>query len=185
MNSRNRILFWFRENLFLNSNPALYTALVEGNELIPVYCFDPREFLLLPNETLTEDYANQQINNVSLLRHNLQLKGSNLLIVTDPYEKIIPSLARILDVHSVVSDIEAPSGTHTFEKISTFRHQKAMEVKGLLNMHSIPVHFVGCHDKVQAETPIFPTFPEINPGQIPTREHFLHQLTSYRRSIAC
>jgi deoxyribodipyrimidine photolyase len=185
MKSQNRILFWFRENLNLKGNLALYKALDECSELIPVYCFDPREIAIsneLENQKL---FINQLITKVSLLRNNLQKNGTNLLVVNDYFEKVIPSLARILQVDSVISDLPVQENYSSFDKVSGFRYQKVIEVKNLLNMHSIPVNLSVFQPADACMPSIFPTFPEINPGIIPTPDQFLNQIDDNFRSVAC
>ena len=39
-----RILVWFRNDLRLGDNETLTRAIQQGKEIIPVYCFDSRQF---------------------------------------------------------------------------------------------------------------------------------------------
>jgi deoxyribodipyrimidine photolyase len=170
---QNRILYWFREDLSINGNKALHAALTQCDVLIPVYCFDPREFTCLHHKGRSESSIIDLIDRVSYLRQNLQKSGSNLLVVNDHIEKIIPSLARVLNVSSVVADYYNEGTTMSSDPIALFRNQKAMEVMNLLRMHSIPVNFIS---QGPAEIPhhySVPNFPEINVGDIPSVQQIL------------
>lgn len=37
-------MVWFRSDLRVHDNPALTHALEEAGTVVPVYCFDPRQF---------------------------------------------------------------------------------------------------------------------------------------------
>ncbi|OQA06258.1 MAG: Cryptochrome DASH [Bacteroidetes bacterium ADurb.Bin397] len=166
MKQENKILYWFRDELSIQRNNALTEALFHSTLFIPVYCFDPRESGLTRNDS--ENHYGQIVNAVVTLRHELRLKGSNLLVVHDRYEKIIPSLARVLGVNSVYTDPLVPEYKSAFQELERFRNVKTLEVKQLLNMHSIPVH-LGPQQWTQVELPhIFPGFPDVNPGEIPS-----------------
>jgi len=38
----NRSIFWFRRDLRLGDNPALLSAIAEGDEVVPVFILDPK-----------------------------------------------------------------------------------------------------------------------------------------------
>ena len=52
MKQENKILFWFRNDLNIQENNALIEALLLSTELIPVFCFDPRESGLIKQDSL-------------------------------------------------------------------------------------------------------------------------------------
>jgi len=123
------------------SSEGLFSKLQESIEIIPVHCFDSRELEFYPAYTNPFDFLNSHKDEVQRLQNNLLKKGNNLLIVYDYFEKIIPSLARVLHVSAVVTD-EIPVDSHTLQSdLTHFRNSKALEVQKLLNMHSIPVYF--------------------------------------------
>jgi len=166
----NRILFWFRENLLLEGHVGLCKALQESIEIIPVYCFDPRESKI--PHCNSWDFLHQQSSAVSILRKSLQKRGSNLLVVHDQFEKIIPSLARVLIVNKVVTNELVKNPPAGEMELAEFRNQKALEVQKLLNMHSIPLFFEGpCVPGAELPS-VFPGFPEINPGTIPWEQRY-------------
>lgn len=185
MQNGKRVLFWFRNHLSIHGNPALENALSVCTELIPVFCFDPREFAVTTDYEKYELIANQLITKVSGLREQLQNKGSNLLIVNNHYERIIPSLARVLSVSEVISDPLLTGNETKLHQSIQFRNQKAQEVKSLLNMHSIPFNY--CFQPPQTERlhSFFPGFPEINSGQLPSVHQFSGHQINTLRSVAC
>ncbi len=185
MKNGNRVLFWFRNHLSIHRNPALVKALMDCTELIPVYCFDPREVAISVNANESETAVNQLIIKVSKLRDQLQNKGSNLLIVNNNYEQIIPSLARVLSVNEVISDPLLIEKDRKHLLSIQFRNQKTLEVKTLLSMHSIPFN---SHFQEHSSEPLhllFPEFPEIRCGQIPSTEQVLGMKSNNFRSVAC
>lgn len=90
-----RALLWFRNDLRLHDNEALDLA-TRHEELIPVYCFDPRHFASTafgfpktgPHRTrfLLETVKN--------LRKKFQARGGELIIRTGRPEQILPQLAK-------------------------------------------------------------------------------------------
>jgi deoxyribodipyrimidine photo-lyase len=38
------ILVWFRKDLRIHDNEILTEAVRKGDRIIPIYCFDPRQF---------------------------------------------------------------------------------------------------------------------------------------------
>ena len=170
MKQENKILFWFRNDLNIQENNALIEALVLSTELIPVFCFDPRESGLIKQDSL--GFYSKLFEMVASLRHELRLKGSNLLVVHDKYEKIIPSLARVLGVTQVYSDGIIADYKSINQDLERFRNFKALEVKQLLKMHSVAVH-LGSRQNIDVRIPqIFPGFPDVNPGEIPAFPEF-------------
>lgn len=170
MKQENKILFWFRNELNIQENSTLVEALFFSTEIIPVFCFDPRESGLIKPESQT--YYSKLVHHVAELRQELRLKGSNLLVVHDRYEKIIPSLARVLGVNQVYTDGVAADYKSSNQELERFRNFKALEVKQLLNMHSIAVHLGSCQ-RIDVRMPqIFPGFPDVNPGEIPAFRDF-------------
>jgi deoxyribodipyrimidine photolyase len=167
MEQANKILFWFRESLQLDSC-GLCNAVIESSEIIPVFCFDPRETELVRNFPGGSGIVQQQIQSVKSLRQELKARGSNLLVVGDPYEKIIPSLARVLNINKVVTNW-LPEPMHTeLPELTSFRNKKTLEIRNLLQMHSIPMVIEDQPASHQFVLPAsFPRFPEINPGVIP------------------
>ena len=178
MSNRSKILFWFREDLDIMRNKAFHDALMLSSELIPVFCFDAREqHLTHPLTGSPTDYFTGLIHKVSHLRNELLKRGSNLMVVHDRYERIIPSLARVLGVHQVRTENFSPEYRTELAEINRFRNLKTLEIRQLLNMHSIPVivDSTSCNRILLPST--FPGFPDVNPGEIPN--HFDSHLNNH------
>ncbi|MDQ3050176.1 MAG: deoxyribodipyrimidine photo-lyase [Bacteroidota bacterium] len=169
MDQGNKILFWFRESLCLEGTGGLCKAVADNSEIIPVFCFDPRERDLVKTSFLSAGYLQDQIRSAAALRNELVKRGSNLLVVAHPYEKIIPSLARVLKVTQVITNQLSEPEISAFPELTAFRNQKAREVSQLLGMHSIPVYFEAPGSQKHHLPASFPRFPEINPGRIPSK----------------
>ncbi len=183
MISQNKILFWFRDNLSLWGNSSLLNFLEHSSEFTPVFCFDPREVLVADHQNKKCEYANKLINKVLTLRKNLQEVGSDLLVVSDHYEKIIPSLARVLNVDMVATERIAASKGVATDPMTHFREEKLLEINTLLRMHSIPLVFPQ-NELHKFQRNSFPTFPPINSGSVPSADQLLAMSTSRLHSIA-
>ncbi len=168
MEQREKILFWFRDNLLLKSISGICTSVKAGTEIIPVFCFDSREYALLGSRNFNSAFFEDQFRSARLLRQDLKSRGSNLLVVSHPYEKIIPSLARVLRVTRVVTNQLIQPEKTSFPDLTAFRNLKAGEVSQMLRMHSIPFTFDANRNFMQQLPDLFPRFPEINPGSIPS-----------------
>ena len=157
MESSGTIMYWFREPAMPDEISCLCRESEGCRELIPVFCFDSREEKL----TETAEYR-QNVLRVTRLREELKSKGSNLLVVYNHYEIIIPSLARVLKASKVLTHPIFTASQNT--PLYDFREEKFREVSHLLNMHSIPLrttHLNGGAGRIP-----LPLFPSINPGSI-------------------
>ncbi|MBL0342163.1 MAG: deoxyribodipyrimidine photo-lyase [Bacteroidetes bacterium] len=181
-----KILFWFREVVSVRGNNCLLQCLDDTTtQLIPVFCFDPREIVIAEAFNQKEIFVNQLVNKVLQARKNLQELGSNLLVVCDHYEKVIPSLARVLAVDQVATEATGIEDASLTGHLSQFRNLKVFEINRLLNMHSIPLIVPGQFNTLHFSQVSFPLFPQINPGQIPTANQLLEYHSSKIRSVAC
>ena len=160
MDTTGKILFWFREPDLMDGDLEVWPSIVDCEEFIPIFCFDPREGQLEPSI----NFHLQMAGSVHKLRDKLQKRGSNLLVVYHYYESIIPSIARVLNVNRVVSHNMLKHDSSIPEQIFHFREKKLSEVRHLLNMHSIPLE-IEILKSVQVPD-VLPAFPSINPGVI-------------------
>jgi len=103
--SRNekRILIWFRHDLRLHDHEPLQQALRENAQIIPVYCFDPRQFAKTSFGFPKTGAFRAQflLESVADLRNSLLQLGSNLLLRRGLPEEIIPSLAGEMKISTV------------------------------------------------------------------------------------
>lgn len=91
-----KILLWYRRDLRLHDHNPLDDALQQQAQIIPCYCFDPREFgktsLGFPK---TGNFRGQFLReSVADLRQSLVQLGSNLVIRRGKPEEIIPKFCK-------------------------------------------------------------------------------------------
>ncbi len=159
MEPSGRILYWFREPALIEDISCLCQEAEGCHELVPVFCFDSRE----GNLTEVSD-RRQKALRVAQLREDLKSRGSNILVVYNFYEVIIPSLARVLKVSKVLTHPLSPTPSSKDQVLTEFREEKLKEVGHFLNMHSIDLK-VSQLNNITGWMPL-PVFPSINPGQI-------------------
>ncbi|MDS0294790.1 DASH family cryptochrome [Halogeometricum luteum] len=101
-------LVWFRRDLRVRDNPTLAAA-ADADRLIPVYCFDPREYGL-------REYGGERSfrfrktgshrvrfrrESVADLRESLSARGSGLVVRRGRPEEVLPELAAAVDADRV------------------------------------------------------------------------------------
>lgn len=119
--AQQRIIYWFRNDLRLQDNEALCSAVESAKEIVPVYVFDPRQFenTRLGFRRTGALRAQFLIDSVKNLRDNLQKKGGNLLIRIGDPEKIISQLAEEFNAEYVYTSKEiAPQETRVESLLS-------------------------------------------------------------------
>ena len=100
MKKAKRILVWFQQDLRLHDNEALTAALEKGQEIIPVYVFDPRIWKgKTPNgiRRIEAFRAKFILESVADLRNSFQKAGIDLLVRVGFPETEIPRLASELE----------------------------------------------------------------------------------------
>ena len=116
-----RIIYWFRNDLRLRDNEALFSAVASADEILPVYVFDPRQFdkTKLGFRRTGAMRAQFLIDVVLDLKKRLQEKGGDLLIRVGEPEKIIAQLAEEFNAQYVYTSKEiAPSETSIESSLS-------------------------------------------------------------------
>ncbi|MEO1403801.1 MAG: DASH family cryptochrome [Cyanobacteria bacterium J06635_1] len=187
-----RILIWFRNDLRLHDHEPLHRALAQKAEIIPVYCFDPRQFgktsFGFPK---TGSYRAQfLIDSVANLRASLQSKGGDLVVRQGQPEVEIPKIIKALGVDAVYWHEEVTTEELAVEAAleDQLKHLKvSYEVYwGTTLYHpddlpfeisQLPNVFTRFRKKVEKHSTVYPTFatptslprlPDINPGDLPT-----------------
>ena len=92
-----RSIVWFRNDLRIHDNEALFDAISQNDEIIPVYVFDERVFTSKTpfGFPKTSRFRTQFIiESVEDLRESLRSFNSDLLVRVGKPEEIIPQLAR-------------------------------------------------------------------------------------------
>ena len=101
--NRKRILIWYRRDLRLHDHEPMHQALEQKAQVIPFYCFDPRQFATtsfgFPKTGAFR--AKFLLESLSDLRNSLSQLGSNLIIRRGLPETIIPSLVQELGITAV------------------------------------------------------------------------------------
>ena len=102
LTSRPRFVVWFRSDLRLHDNPVLskVAAIPGAKEIIPVFCFDPRQVgknASPPHNTFGSAKSNALrarflVDSVADLKENLASKGSDLLVGIGKPEELLPLL---------------------------------------------------------------------------------------------
>lgn len=93
LNKAARTVVWFRNDLRIHDNPLLAAAAAAG-EVLPVYCFDPRQFGPARHNALkcSPLRARFLIESVADLRDSLRSIGSDLVVGVGKPEELVPQL---------------------------------------------------------------------------------------------
>jgi deoxyribodipyrimidine photo-lyase len=97
------ILVWFRNDLRVHDNEILIEAVRRAQNIIPVYCFDPRYFTATSYGTLkTGSFrAKFLLESVSDLRQSLRDLGGDLMIKFGLPEEVLPQICETYGVSEV------------------------------------------------------------------------------------
>eukprot|EP00884_Botryococcus_braunii_P005970 jgi/Botrbrau1/15374/Bobra.43_2s0005.1 len=101
--ARRAALVWFRSDLRLHDHEALLAAHREASSVLPVFCFDPRDFSrhALGFEKTGPYRAKFLLECVADLRARLRDRGSDLLIRVGKPEEVLTELCRQLGASAV------------------------------------------------------------------------------------
>ncbi|KHG11724.1 Cryptochrome DASH, chloroplastic/mitochondrial [Gossypium arboreum] len=111
-NGKGVSIVWFRNDLRVLDNEALFKAWVSSQAVLPVYCIDPRLFQTTyyfgfpKTGALRAQFINECLAD---LKKNLMKKGLNLLIQHGKPEDILPSLTKAFGAHTVYAHKETCS----------------------------------------------------------------------------
>lgn len=95
----NRALHWFRRDLRISDNRALYEATTSHQSVISIFIFDTEILKKLKNK---EDKRVQFIfDGVLKLKERLQKKGSDLLVLHGDPKNLVPQVAKKLKVQNI------------------------------------------------------------------------------------
>ncbi len=105
------ILVWFRKDLRIHDNEILTEAVRKGETVIPVYCFDPRQFDITSFQTQKTGVIRAKflIECVDDLQQSLQKLGADLIIRYGKPEDILPELVSKYKVNEVYHHREVAS----------------------------------------------------------------------------
>ena len=100
---RSRAVVWFRNDLRVCDHTPLTRASETFASVVPLYCFDPRQFRRTPNgfPKTGSLRAKFLLESVLDLRRSLQSLGSDLVVRYEQPEKTIPKIVRKLGAEAV------------------------------------------------------------------------------------
>lgn len=187
-----RILIWYRNDLRLHDHEPLVYALKQRADIIPVYCFDPRQF----GETSfgfpkTGAFRGQfLLESVADLRRSLQSLGSDLIIRLGEPETVIPQLVADLNIFAVLFHGEVTSEETTVEqKLKSILHKNGTKFKTFwghtlyhpdnlpFEISGIPELFTTFRKDVEKQSTVesalvpprkLPPLPEVEVGDLPS-----------------
>lgn len=129
----NTIIVWFRNDLRLRDNEALYRAAQNATNVIPLYCIDPRQFTTTQfGFKKTGSFrARFLLQSLSDLRFSLRDIGADLVIKVGKPEDIVFAMAKYYKASAVYCHQEATDEEYRVED-ALIRH---------LDTVNIPIEF--------------------------------------------
>ncbi|MFM7424093.1 MAG: DASH family cryptochrome [Elainella sp.] len=192
-----RILVWYRTDLRLHDHEPLHRALQQNATVIPVYCFDPRQFgqtsFGFPKTGAFRAQFLQE--SVAELRQSLRELGSDLIIRVGLPEQILPDLVAQLQISAIHSHREITAEEQAVDR----GIQQALAERSLtqtqwidfwgqtlyhpddlpFDLNNIPDLFTSFRKQVEKRAQIRPMFPPpqqlsalppVEPGELPSLE---------------
>jgi len=192
-----RILIWYRNDLRLHDHEPLNKAAKSGAKIIPVYCFDDRQFEKTPFGFAKTGAFRAQflLESVADLRKSLQGLGSDLVILRGKPEVEVATLAQKLEATAVYFHQEATREETRVERSLT----QALESQGktaksfwghtlhhpddlAFAVNDVPEVFTNFRKQVENDSTVrsllqspqrLAGLPEgVNPGELPTLADF-------------
>ncbi|NDJ16246.1 DASH family cryptochrome [Myxacorys almedinensis] len=187
-----RILIWYRNDLRLQDHEPMIKALQLGATVIPVYCFDPRQFGTTSRGfPKTGAYRAQFLReSVADLRQNLRALKGDLIIRRGLPEDIIPELAIALQVQAVYFYGEVTSEERAVESAleqvlskigvitQSFWGHTLYHADDLpFEINNVPELYTSFRKQVEKASTVYETFPappplkalpEVEVGEVPT-----------------
>ncbi|KAJ4727695.1 Blue-light photoreceptor PHR2 [Melia azedarach] len=191
---RRASIVWFRNDLRVHDNECLNTASNESMSVLPVYCFDPRDYGKSSSGfDKTGPYrASFLIESVSDLRKNLQARGSDLVVRVGKPETVLVEMAKAIGADAVYAHREVSHDeVKSEEKIEAAMKEEGVEVKYFwgstlyhiddlpFKLEEMPTNYGGFREKVQGleirktiealdQLKGMPSRGDVEPGDIPT-----------------
>jgi deoxyribodipyrimidine photo-lyase len=114
----NRIVVWFRNDLRLSDNETLTRAIQQGEEIIPVFCFDPRQVektkLGLPKiGAFRAQFLTEALED---LRNSFIQVGANLVILHGKPEEVLVDFAKQVQAAAIFFSKEVTSEERQVDK---------------------------------------------------------------------
>eukprot|EP00262_Sarcandra_glabra_P000750 TRINITY_DN1086_c0_g1_i1.p1 TRINITY_DN1086_c0_g1~~TRINITY_DN1086_c0_g1_i1.p1 ORF type:complete len:496 (-),score=50.12 TRINITY_DN1086_c0_g1_i1:276-1664(-) len=161
---RRASIVWFRSDLRVHDNETLTTANNESLTVLPVYCFDPRDYgkSSAGFDKTGPFRATFLVESVADLRRNLRSRGSDLVVRIGRPETVIADLAKAVGADAVYAHREVSSDeVRAEEKIEAAMKEEGVEVKYCwgstlyhlddlpFKLEEMPLNYGGFRDKVK------------------------------------
>lgn len=126
-------IFWFRRDLRLEDNTALFHALNENNDVLPIFIFDTSILKHLENEDARVSFIHQELSKINL---KLNAIGKSLALFHGTPEAIFNQLVSENEIESVYAN-------HDYEPSARKRDKSINEL-----LKSKGISFKTCKDQV-------------------------------------
>lgn len=122
-----RSIHWFRRDLRLHDNAALYHALQNSDEVLPIFIFDVNILNELPTRDRRVNFIYQQLTH---LRKALNELGSDLLICYGEPKAVVRKLVEEYSINSLYTN-------HDYEPYATMRDDAIRDLLASKNINFI------------------------------------------------
>lgn len=161
---RRASIVWFRNDLRVHDNETLMLASQDSMSIVPVYCFDPRDYGKSSSGfDKTGPYrARFLLECVSNLRESLRERGSELLVRVGKPEEELPRLAKAVGADALYAHQEVSyEELQAEEKVSAALKEEGVDVKFFwgstlyhiddlpFSLEQMPSNYGGFRDQVQ------------------------------------
>ncbi|KAL3699853.1 hypothetical protein R1sor_017875 [Riccia sorocarpa] len=161
---RRATIVWFRNDLRVHDNEALVQASNDSMSIVPVYCFDPRDYGKSSSGfDKTGPYrAKFLLECVANLRDNLRERGSELIVRIGKPEEVLVSIAKSVGADALYAHMEvAHEEMNAEENVSAALKEVGVESKYFwgstlfhvddlpFKLEEMPSNYGGFRDKVQ------------------------------------
>lgn len=191
---RKAAIVWFRNDLRIHDNEALSTANREALSVLPVYCFDPRDYGKSSSgfDKTGPFRATFLLECVANLRDNLRERGSDLVVRIGRPEEVLVELAKSIGADALYAHQEVSHEEITAEeKIKSSLEEEGVETKFFwgstlyhpedlpFKVEDMPSNYGGFRERVQKlsvrqiikdpeQLKGLPTRGDVEPGKIPS-----------------
>ncbi|KAL0389645.1 UNVERIFIED_CONTAM: Blue-light photoreceptor PHR2 [Sesamum calycinum] len=191
---RRAAVVWFRNDLRIHDNECLTAANNESISVLPVYCFDPRDYGKSSSGfDKTGPYrATFLIESVSDLRKNLQARGSDLVVRIGRPESVLLEVVKAVGADAVYMHREVSHDeVKAEEKIEEVMKDEGVEVKSFwgstlyhledlpFQLEEMPTNYGGFKERVKGldvrktiealdRMKGLPKRGDVEPGEIPS-----------------
>ncbi|OWM78081.1 hypothetical protein CDL15_Pgr018650 [Punica granatum] len=152
----------FRADLRVHDNECLNAANNESMSVLPVFCFDPRDYGKSPSSGKGPFQASFMLESVADLRNSLRSRGSDLVVRMGRLEEVLPEMAKAVGADAVYVNREvSKDAVKSEERIEAAMKEEGVEVKYFwgstlfhvddlpFKLEDMPSNYGGFREKVQ------------------------------------